>query len=145
MPLPVYAERSPVVLISGSPGMKEREDDMLLHHMVRSFNCQKEIFEKITCASVVLDNPTTAGFLIDKAFEAMKHYKQPIYIELPRDIANKPINYDPSLLGTPKQPKSDPTNLEEALRKLKVGYYGPVPSILAGVEAANIMLGTEVD
>ena len=32
-----YAEKSPVVVISGSPGMKERDEDFMLHHMVRSF------------------------------------------------------------------------------------------------------------
>jgi len=52
-----YAERSPLVVISGSPGMKERKDGIMLHHMVRSFDCQREVFEKITCASTVLDNP----------------------------------------------------------------------------------------
>lgn len=140
-----YAERSPMILISGSPGMKEREDEMLLHHMVRSFNCQKEIFEKITCASVVLDNPTTAGYKLDQAFEALKHYKQPIYIELPRDLANKPMNYDPYMVGTPKQLKSDPTILGEALEEVKE-WLGSAknPAILAGVELARYGLGEKL-
>ena len=29
-----YAEKSPVVVISGSPGLKEREKDPLLHHCI---------------------------------------------------------------------------------------------------------------
>lgn len=140
-----YAERSPVILISGSPGMKEREEGILLHHMVRSFNCQKEIFEKITCASVVLDNPTTAAFKIDEALGEMNHYKQPIYIELPRDIANKPITYDPYLLGTPKQHKSDPTNLAEALEEVKVWMTkAQDPVIMAGEELARFGLHNQM-
>src|SRR5262245_54411081 len=43
-----YAERSPVVLLSGSPGLSERVRNPLLHHMVRDFTTQKEVFEKVT-------------------------------------------------------------------------------------------------
>ncbi|RDJ35261.1 MAG: hypothetical protein DWQ19_10630 [Crenarchaeota archaeon] len=110
-----YAERCPVVIISGSPGINERKEGMLLHHMVRSFGCQKDIFDNLTCASVVLDDPSTAGYKIDAAFEAMMYHKQPIYIELPRDIADKPIGYDVYRQGTPVSPKSDEQNFEEAL------------------------------
>jgi hypothetical protein len=49
-----YAERSPVIVISGSPGLKERDEGVLLHHMVGSFNSQKEMFDKITSAIIVL-------------------------------------------------------------------------------------------
>lgn len=140
-----FAERSPLVVISGSPGLDERKDDVLLHHMVRSFNCQKEIFEKITCASVVLDNPNTAGYEIDKAFEALKHNKQPIYIELPRDIAKKSIRYDVYNYGTPDKPTSDEQNLEEALDEVKKWVAtSENPTILAGVELARYDLGREL-
>jgi indolepyruvate decarboxylase len=140
-----YAERSPLVVISGSPGMKERNEDMLLHHMVRSFNCQKEIFEKITCDAVVLDNPAMAGYLIDRAFENLKHYKQPIYIELPRDVANKPLVYDVYKLGTPTAPKSDPENLSEAIDEVTTWLKkAQKPVIMAGVEVARYGLGEKL-
>lgn len=137
-----YAERSPLVVICGSPGINERHEDMLLHHMVRSFNCQKEIFEKITCASVVLDNPNTAGYEIDKAFEALKHNKQPIYIELPRDVAKKSIHYDVYSYGTPDVPQSDQQNLSEALEEVTEWISkANKPVIMAGVELARYDLG----
>lgn len=140
-----YAERSPLVVISGSPGMKERTEGLLLHHMVRSFGCQKEIFEKITCASVVLDDPTTAGYKIDQAFEALKHFKQPIYIELPRDIANKPCVYDVYKQGTPIAPKNDPQNMEEAVAEVAAWIKSArSPVIMAGVEVARYNLGEKL-
>jgi len=37
-----FAEKSPVVVISGAPGMKEREKNPLLHHKVREFDTQKK-------------------------------------------------------------------------------------------------------
>lgn len=140
-----YAERSPLVIISGSPGMKEREDGVLLHNMVRSFNCQERIFKEITCASTVLDNPTTAAWHIDRVFEALKHYKQPIYIELPRDVASKPVNYDVYKLGTPISPKTDPQNLEEALSEVTEWIKSAKsPVIMAGVELARYSLGEKM-
>lgn len=140
-----YAERCPVVVISGSPGIKEREEGMLLHHMVRSFECQKEVFENLTCASVVLDDPTTAGLKIDRAFEALHHHKQPIYIELPRDIADKPIVYDVYRQGTPVTPVSDEQNLEESLKEVKEWIESSKnPVILAGVELSRYDLGLEL-
>ena len=40
-----YAEKSPVVVISGSPGLSERPNEPLLHHKVRDFRTQLEVFE----------------------------------------------------------------------------------------------------
>ena len=45
-----YAEKSPVVMISGAPGMGERANDPLLHHRVREWRTQLEVFEKICAA-----------------------------------------------------------------------------------------------
>jgi indolepyruvate decarboxylase len=80
-----YAEKSPVVVISGAPGLNERTNDPLLHHKVKTFSTQKEIFDQFTVASVVLDDPETAFFRIDEALRACWKHKRPVYIELPRD------------------------------------------------------------
>jgi indolepyruvate decarboxylase len=140
-----YAERSPLIVISGSPGMNEREEGMLLHHMVRSFECQKEIFDNLTCASTVLDNPNCAGYEIDRVLEALQHHKQPIYIELPRDIADRPIAYDVYKQGTPKAPVSDKENLVEAIEEVTEWIsFAKNPVILAGVQVARFGLGSEI-
>jgi len=81
-----YAERSPVVLLSGSPGLAERLTTPFLHHMVRDFFTQRDVFEKITVASVILDDPLTAEREIDRALVALLQYKRPIYLEIPRDM-----------------------------------------------------------
>ena len=140
-----YAERSPLVVISGAPGMDERSENILLHHMVGSFNSQKKMFDNITCASVVLSNPVTAGFQIDDAFEALRHYKRPIYIELPRDVAKKAISYDVYKQGTPDPPRTDTENLEEAIAEVQDWVSkANSPVILAGVELARYGLGEEL-
>ncbi len=137
-----FAEKSPVVVISGSPGIKERTGDVLLHHMVRSFECQHKVFENITCANTVLRDPSRAAYEIDRVLEAAKHFKQPVYIELPRDMVDKPISYDPYTVGTPPSPTSDPENLQEVLSEV-VSWIESAkrPVIWAGVEIARHGLG----
>lgn len=140
-----YAERCPVVVISGSPGLKERSDGLLLSHMVRSFECQKNVFDNLTCASVVLDDPTTAGYKIDAALAALQHHKQPIYIELPSDIADKIISYDVYRQGTPSSPKSDQQNLEESLEEVSEWIRNSKnPVILAGVQLSRYGFGNQL-
>src|SRR4030081_231528 len=85
-----FAEKSPVVVISGAPGMKEREKNPLLHHKVREFDTQKKVFEQLTAASTVLSDPQTAFQEIDRVLHACLRYKRPVYIELPRDLAFAP-------------------------------------------------------
>src|SRR5712671_2891114 len=85
-----FAEKSPVVVISGALGMKEREKNPLLHHKVREFDTQKKIFDQLTIAATVLSDPQTAFQEVDRVLHAALRYKRPVYIELPRDTVNLP-------------------------------------------------------
>src|SRR5205085_6407733 len=85
-----FAEKSPVVVNSGAPGMKEREKNPLLHHKVREFDTQKKVFEQLTVASTVLSDPQTAFQEIDRVLHAALRFKRPVYIELPRDMVTAP-------------------------------------------------------
>ncbi|MCC7084798.1 MAG: alpha-keto acid decarboxylase family protein [Pirellulales bacterium] len=83
-----YAEKSPVVVISGAPGLGERINNPLLHHKVRNFNTQFEVFEKLCVACADLSDPREAFREIDRALDAAARQKRPVYIELPRDQVN---------------------------------------------------------
>jgi TPP-dependent 2-oxoacid decarboxylase len=80
-----FAEKSPLVVISGAPGINERIKNPLLHHKVRDFDTQQKIFEHITVDSVLIDNPRRAAKEIDRVLSSAIRYKRPVYIELPRD------------------------------------------------------------
>src|SRR5688572_31133718 len=80
-----YAEKSPVVVISGSPGTNERAKNPLLHHRVREFDTQFKVFQEITAASTILNDPETAFREIDRVLEICLRHKRPVYIEIPRD------------------------------------------------------------
>ena len=128
-----FAEKSPVVVISGAPGMKEREKNPLLHHKVREFDTQKKVFEQLTIASTVLSDPQTAFQEIDRVLHAALRYKRPVYIELPRDRVLLPgvPHYTPLEIHE----ASDPRVLLEALREAtEMINSSSKPVILADVE-----------
>jgi TPP-dependent 2-oxoacid decarboxylase len=138
-----FAEKSPVVVISGAPGVREREKNPLLHHKVREFDTQKKVFEQITVASTVLDDPDTALAEIDRVLHAAVRYKRPVYIELPRDLATA------SGLAHHRTPEfhetSDPLVLHEALTEA-VGMINAAkkPVVLADVELHRFAMQNEV-
>src|SRR6185369_6869626 len=43
-----YAERSPVVVVAGAPGARERSGGFLLHHQARTVDTQLAIFREVT-------------------------------------------------------------------------------------------------
>src|SRR3954468_19978014 len=108
-----FAEKSPVVVISGAPGVKEREKNPLLHHKVKEFDTQKKVFEQLTIASTVLSDPQTAFQEIDRVLHAALRYKRPVYIEIPRDLVFSPgiPYYHPQEIHE----LSDPDTLHAAL------------------------------
>ncbi|MDP3596125.1 MAG: thiamine pyrophosphate-binding protein, partial [Nitrospirota bacterium] len=139
-----YAERSPVVLLTGSPGLSERVRTPYMHHMVRDFSTQREVFEKITVAAVSLDDPATAEREMDRAFAALLRYRRPIYIEIPRDLVH-------ARLPAPLRPlclDDEPSNaaaLDEALAEVRAMLaLAKRPAILAGAEIGRFGLQDEL-
>jgi indolepyruvate decarboxylase len=128
-----YAEKSPVVLISGSPGLRERVNNPLLHHKVKDFRTQFEVFRRLCVAATDLTDVGAAFREIDRVLEAVQRYKRPGYIEIPRDLVSvvpqTPYRRAPSHAG------SDPEVLAEAVAEAsrRIGAARR-PVILAGVE-----------
>ena len=138
-----YAEKSPVVVISGAPGIGEREKNPLLHHKVREFDTQKRVFDQLTVASTVLDDPQTALQEIDRVLHAALRYKRPVYIELPRDMlgARGIPHYKPADFHE----TSDPVTLRESLAEAAAMLNrAKQPVILADVEVHRFGLQKEL-
>ncbi len=138
-----YAEKSPVVVLTGSPGMGERVKNPLLHHKVKDFSTQFEVYEKITVASAVLDDPLTAFHEIDRVLAAAVRYKRPVYLEIPRDlILAEPVVPHKAPLGLPP---SDPDALREAVEEAaSLLAAAKRPMILADVEIHRFGLQDEL-
>jgi len=137
-------------VISGAPGIKERQKNPLLHHKVRDFDTQQKIFEHVTVDSVLIDNPATAANEIDRVLSSAMRYKRPVYIELPRDKVSTPISiyyqeqYPDSSSKYSKsiktgegelQEKRDIESMQEALSEaIEMINSSKQPVIIAGVE-----------
>ena len=128
-----YAESSPVVVISGAPGVREQREDPLIHHRFGPFRFQREIFERITCAAVALDDPVIAFRQVDRALAAARRDCKPVYLEIPADRVMAPGYPIPE--ETPETPSSDDSALAEAVAEAaELLAHAVSPVVLAGVE-----------
>ena len=128
-----YAEKSPLLVISGGPSPSDRKADGLIHHKVRTFDSQRRIYEEVTCANSVLSDPETAAAEIMRVVDAVLEQCRPGYLEIPYDIVDMPIKIpvmQPKIAAT-----SDAENLaamiEDATAMLAKAKQ---PVIIADVE-----------
>jgi indolepyruvate decarboxylase len=128
-----YAESSPVVIISGAPGVKEQRDDPLLHHRFGPFTYQREIFQRITAEAVVLDDPVIAFRQIDRALKIAREKSRPVYLELPRDrvLSEGMILPEAEYDSVTSDPEALAEAISETLQRLQ---QATKPVIVAGVE-----------
>lgn len=128
-----YAEKSPLLVISGGPSHADRKLDPLLHHKVRTFDTQRRIFEEVTCANTVLLDPDRAAEEIIRVVTEVMKQCRPGYIEIPYDVVDMPIRL-PALKNEPA-PESDAENLEAALAEaVEIIAKAKQPVIVADVE-----------
>ena len=137
-----FAERSPVIVISGGPGVAERKRDALLHHKFRSFESQRDILAEVTCATAIVDDVERAQDDIDRVIDACRQHSQPVYLEIPRDLVN--ASFTPRPREAPPQ-RHEAAEIAEALAEttaLVAAARRPV--ILAGEELARFRLGRQL-
>jgi indolepyruvate decarboxylase len=138
-----YAEKTPLIVISGGPGEEERKKDAFLHHTVKDFDSQLKVFKEVTCEAVILDSQKTAYSKIQKTIRACQEFMLPVYIEIPRDIVDKEI------LIPKKEVKlsywSDLNAIKESTDEILSRIaIAKMPIILIGVEADRFELNTKI-
>ncbi len=134
-----YVERSPVVVISATPGADARQItkmyDVLFHHSTGNLQCDQEVFEHVTVAAETLSTSVGAPEKIDNLLIAAITYKRPVYIACYKEVWGEPC---PRPSKKPLQPlviKSDPLALENAVSQAWAQITAAKnPMILAGVE-----------
>jgi indolepyruvate decarboxylase len=109
-----YAERSPVVVIAGAPGARERASGYLLHHQVRTVDTQLAVFKEFTCDQAVLTDPATAPAEIARVLRSALELSLPVYIEFPRDMVDSRVEPVPRL----PQRAGDPGALSECAEEI---------------------------
>ena len=126
-----YAERSPVVVISGAPGASERASGFVLHHQARSVDTQMTVYREITCDQAALTDAESAPAEIARVLRSARERSLPVYIELPRDMTAAPVTAVPVL---PLR-RADPEALAECADEIvaRLAQAG-APVILVDVE-----------
>jgi len=81
-----YAEKVPLVVLSGAPGLKESTSGLLLHHQAKRIDSQFQMFKEVTCDQVRLDDAARAPADIARVLATCLSRSEPVYIELPRDM-----------------------------------------------------------
>jgi indolepyruvate decarboxylase len=85
-----YAERVPLVVLSGAPAAHEAASGYLLHHQVKTLDSQWRLFEELTVDRARLDDAARAPERIARVLDAALARSRPVYLEIPRDMPAVP-------------------------------------------------------
>ena len=134
-----YVERSPVVVISATPGSDARRiTDMygvLYHHSTGNLKTDQEVFEHVTVAAETLSTSVGAPEKIDNLLIAALTYKRPVYIACYKEVWGEPCLRPSNKLLQPLTIESEPLALENAVeRAWTLITAAKNPMIFAGVE-----------
>ncbi len=78
-------------LISGGPEVAFRRPELHLHHVVKTFESQLQIYREVTVDAAILGDPESAPATIDRVLRAVIKWKRPGYLEIPRDRVRSPV------------------------------------------------------
>jgi indolepyruvate decarboxylase len=129
-----YAERVPLIVISGAPNRSLRQRNLLLHHTTGDYNLQLSIMEKATVAAVSLTDASQAANQIEQTLAACLHHKRPVYIEIPMDLVNQPCPPATNMIQQPAKLTDENSLLEAVEEAVSLLEKAERPVILAGVE-----------
>jgi TPP-dependent 2-oxoacid decarboxylase len=115
-----YAEQSPLLVVSGGPEVAMRRPEVYLHHVVKSFESQINIFREVTVDAAILDDVLDAPSTIDRVLRNVISQKRPGYLEIPRDrvysIVPEPTG---PIAADPFAPVVHEAALEEAIAEIR--------------------------
>ncbi|MDO9106723.1 MAG: thiamine pyrophosphate-binding protein [Methylovulum sp.] len=114
-----FAERVPIVVITGSPATINFRTRPLLHHTLGDYQIPLRLYEKITAASTELVSAEMAPAEIDRVLSVCLSHQQPVYISLPADVVMMKCRY-PEAFQFPPDLGSDPEVLHEAINEATV-------------------------
>ncbi|UOB19870.1 alpha-keto acid decarboxylase family protein [Macrococcus armenti] len=138
-----YAERVPVVKISGGPSSIAQQEGRYVHHSLGEgvFDAYSKMYEHITAATTTLtaDNAIEE---IDRVIHTALKEKRPVHIHLPIDVALTEIEVE----SRPKAYEHTPQNVEKFIQaveeKLKTAKQ---PVIITGHEINSYKLHEQLE
>jgi len=137
-----YAEKAPVVVVSGAPGRAESSRGLLLHHQVKSLDSQHQIYREITCDQARLDDLRTAPEAIARVLHNCVTQSRPVYFEIPRNLVAEPCAAVTRLSADPVDVEAVETCVDEVLERLQ---RAASPVLMVGVEIRRFGLEQKIE
>lgn len=132
-----YAEKVPLLVVSGGPGEAEQRVAGI-HHQVKDVESQFRILSEVSCAARILSRPETAAAEVHEVVSAIAGELRPGYLEIHRDMVDVPISVPKEIQdwdGSFPRPSSDARKLSEAAaetaQRLRAARR---PILIGGVE-----------
>ncbi|MDP3336207.1 MAG: indolepyruvate/phenylpyruvate decarboxylase, partial [Rhodoferax sp.] len=136
-----FAEKSPLVVLSGGPGKNESRSGLLLHHQAKTLDSQFQIFKEITCDQTRLDDAERAPADIARVLASCLRHSEPVYIEIPRDMVAVPCADVVPEAAFQVDPDALNACVDEVLERLQ---QAKSPVLMAGVEVRRYGLEDKV-
>ena len=136
-----YAEKSPVVVVSGGPGKGEAGTGLLLHHQAKTLDSQARIFAEITCAQARLDDAHRAPAEIARVLARCVEESRPVYVEVPRDMVRVPCGPVAVLPPAPVDADALAACVDDVLARLAAAR---APVLMVGVGVRRFRLEAKV-
>ena len=136
-----YAERVPLVVLSGAPAAHEAASGFLLHHQVKTLDSQWRVFEELTVDRARLDDAQAAPALIARVLDAALARSRPVYLEIPRDMPGAPCAAVPLAQSFTPDPDRLAACADELLARLTTAQR---PVLMVGVEVRRYALEAQV-
>jgi len=143
-----FSERVPILVISGGPGEEERRLGTLIHHQAKEIESQFHIYNEVTCAAKVIQDPATAAADIDEVVRTMWAEQRPGYVEIHRDMVDCRIPVARAIQewdGSLSFPRGDQRKLREAVAETAARWNASRrPVTVLGIETHRYRLANEV-
>ncbi len=136
-----FAERVPLVVLSGAPAAHEAGSGLLLHHQVKSLDSQWRLFEEVTAARARLDDPERAPAEIARVLDVALQQSRPVYLEIPRDCPALPCGPVPAFQPKRWDAERAAACADEMLARLRAAKD---PMLVVGVEVRRFGLEAQV-
>jgi indolepyruvate decarboxylase len=136
-----FAEKSPLVVVSGAPGTAERARGLLLHHQVKTVGSQFRMYQEVTCDQGILDDPATAPAIIERVLRSCLEHSRPVYLEIPRDMPAVACGPVAPHVPTPCDAEAVAACAAEVLARLRAASR---PVLMVGVEVRRYGLEDRV-
>jgi indolepyruvate decarboxylase len=136
-----YAERVPLVVLSGAPAAHEAASGYQLHHQVKTLDSQWRVFKELTVDRARLDDARQAPALIGRVLDSAIRESRPVYLEVPRDMPQRPCEEVPLTPETAPDAQALAACADELLQRLRSAKR---PLLMVGVEVRRYALEERV-